>query len=241
MSNPQIAKLMAEVDTPLKSEVNRLKSELEREKKKNEIKKKRSKGNLTIQEDEPPQEKKKRQTKSVVNVNLVVTVQHEALLSIFWTYDGGIAHEQGLIAKVMDLRGGTLNYEGVEIMCCSLEVKGRRNFCHSMTHLSSAIKIQVKAIPFTYIFDSSRKAPFQQMSWLQKAFSTASTVEATLEQVRPIAQQEYAMHHALHSNIEVNASVAECTISKYIPSKCWNCEDPNHVYMKALQDYLPSS
>eukprot|EP00978_Attheya_sp_CCMP212_P005060 scaffold11190_cov32-Attheya_sp.AAC.1 len=72
-----------------------------------------------------------------------------------------------------------------------------------MTHLSSSIKIQVKAIPFTYISDSSRKAPFQQMIWLQKTFSAASTAEATLDQVRTIAQQEYATHHALHSNIEV--------------------------------------
>eukprot|EP00978_Attheya_sp_CCMP212_P010668 scaffold25969_cov52-Attheya_sp.AAC.1 len=112
---------------------------------------------------------------------------------------------------------------------------------HFMTHLSSSIKIQVKAIPFTYISDSSRKAPFQHMIWLQKAFSAASTAEATLDQVRTIAQQEYATHHTLHSNIEVNASVAERMISKYIPSKCWNCEDPDHVYMKASKIICPKA
>ena len=95
-------------------------------------------------------------------------------------------------------------------------MRSGNSFC---AHLSSSIKIQVKSIPFTYISDSSRKAPFKQMIWLQKAFSAASTAEATLEQVRTIAQQEYATHHALHSNIEVNASVAERTISKFIPSK----------------------
>eukprot|EP00978_Attheya_sp_CCMP212_P014447 scaffold36813_cov66-Attheya_sp.AAC.6 len=89
---------------------------------------------------------------------------------------------------------------------------------HFMTHLLSSIKIQVKAIPFTYISNLPRKAPFQQMIWLQKAFSAASTAEATLDQVWTIAQQEYTMHHALHSNIKVNASVAERTISK--PRSC---------------------
>eukprot|EP00978_Attheya_sp_CCMP212_P039605 scaffold207536_cov51-Attheya_sp.AAC.2 len=180
MSNPQIAELMAEVDT-LKSKVDRLKSELEKENKKNEIKKKRSERNLMVQEDELPQEKKKRQTKSVVNVNLVVALHEaisnvftkvhqfknlggkqvtQALVSVFWTYDGGITQE-GLIAKVsrwlkdnvfkvrellkaMELRGGVLNYEGVEIMR-SLEVKGRRNFHHSILPSTSRLqKIQAK-------------------------------------------------------------------------------------------------
>mmetsp|Transcript_9793 Transcript_9793/g.17816 ORF Transcript_9793/g.17816 Transcript_9793/m.17816 type:complete len:391 (-) Transcript_9793:136-1308(-) len=162
MLNPQIAELMAEVDT-LKSEVDTLKSELEKEKQK-----KKSKGNVTVQEDEPPKEKKKRLTKSVVNANLVEALHEaisnvlnkvpqfknlggkrvtQALVAVFWTYDGGIAQE-GLIAKVsrwlrdnvfqlglllkaMDLRGGVLNYEGLEILR-SLEVLGRRFFRNSI-------------------------------------------------------------------------------------------------------------
>jgi hypothetical protein len=50
----------------------------------------------------------------------------------------------GELLKLMDLKGGVLNYEGVEIMH-SLEVKGRRNFRESILPSRSRLQnFQVK-------------------------------------------------------------------------------------------------
>ena len=173
VTNPEALPRTHEI-AELKAEVKRLKSKLKKEQNKKEK-------NAPIEKEDLPQEKKVKQTKNVVNANLVAQLNEaisnvlnnvpqfknlggkrvtNALTSVFWKYGDGLAQE-GLITKVsrwlrdnvfkvgdllkmMDLKGGVLNYEGVEIMR-SLEVKGRRNFRESILPSRSRLqKFQVK-------------------------------------------------------------------------------------------------
>jgi uncharacterized Zn finger protein (UPF0148 family) len=83
-----------------------------------------------------------------------------------------------------------------------------------------------------HVYDpaTSSRAPFAQISALQSAFSAAVLAETNLQRVRNIAQQEVKSTHAFHTKLTNNMSVAEKTLTRHQPRKCWGCGSPDHVY-----------
>ena len=102
---------------------------------------------------------------------------------------------------------------------------------HFLSHLVIDIRDQMKGQGHVYDPATSTRAPFDQISTLQSAFSSAILAETNLQRVRNIAQQEVQSTHAFHTQLApAHLSVAEKTIQRYQPRECWGCGSPDHVY-----------
>ena len=103
---------------------------------------------------------------------------------------------------------------------------------HFLSHLVTDVRDQMKGQVHVYNPATSSQAPFTQISALQAAFSSAILAETNLQRVRNIAQQEVKSTHAFHTNLNLqnNMSVAEKTMTRYQPRKCWGCGSSEHVY-----------
>jgi hypothetical protein len=101
---------------------------------------------------------------------------------------------------------------------------------HFLSHLLVEVRDQMKGQGHVYDPATSSRAPFAQISALQRAFSAAILAETNLQRVRNIAQQEVKSTHAFHASLPANLSVAEKTMQKHQARECWGCGSPDHVY-----------
>jgi uncharacterized Zn finger protein (UPF0148 family) len=101
---------------------------------------------------------------------------------------------------------------------------------HFLSHLIIDVRDQMKGQGHTYDPASASRAPFNQISALQTAFSAAVLAETNLQRVRNIAQQEVKSTHAFHTSIASHMSIAEKTMQRHQVRECWGCGSPDHVY-----------
>jgi uncharacterized Zn finger protein (UPF0148 family) len=101
---------------------------------------------------------------------------------------------------------------------------------HFLSHLVVDVRDQMKGQGHTYDSSKASRAPFAQISALQRAFSAAVLAELNLQRVRNIAQQEVKSTHAFHAKLTNNMSVAEKTLQRHQSRECWGCGSPDHVY-----------